>query len=403
MSGFTFEKHSKHCTLRFTPAIAQMPWAEVEAVTGQVKKSIHEASTEFVLVDLSQLQKLPTGLVASLVRTWKELDEGRRRFVVVAPHTSVREELDQAGLSSLWKIVPSVADGHAALGVLGDTDVEMSQIPLVETANPKSEPSEPFAFEEQKRYCSVTLSPMLMTMNWTDVQAATSEVIAKLEAAKKNSVMVDLSSMTMINSGIIASLVRIWKKMQERKWQFSVVSPNEVVSDVLKVAGLLKVWSVVDDREEAIYDLGASKVALVENRERRLLMLVAVLCAVFAGLALIPMFMNRTEVMGVNSQLTALLLAAAGLATGTISAIKDTGARRAISLLAVVISISVLSTVWFKGNPVASAQQLPQIEIPLPDTPGENSTDEKSTATPRDDEGGGIGPETEQKALEPSI
>ena len=135
MSGFEFEKHSQYCTLRFTPAIAQMPWAEVEAATRQVNQSIHDAATKRVLVDLSQLQKIPAGLVASLVRTWKERDQGQRTFVVVTSHSGVREELDQAGLSSLWKIVPTMADAYTELGVVADTDLTADRTAATMTAS----------------------------------------------------------------------------------------------------------------------------------------------------------------------------------------------------------------------------------------------------------------------------
>lgn len=54
-------------------------------------------------------------------------------------------------------------------------------------------------------------------------------------------------------------------------------------------------------------------------------MFVAIPCIVLAALAIAAMFLNRSEVMGVNAQLTVLSFAAAAVATGLISVLKDSG------------------------------------------------------------------------------
>ncbi|MEQ9409743.1 MAG: STAS domain-containing protein [Fuerstiella sp.] len=364
MSGFAFEKHSEYCTLRFTPDILEMTWTDLESATERVARLVRDAEADCVLVDLSRIDRLPSGLVASLVRLWKQLNENRRKLAVVSPRPGVQKELRQDGLTSLWKMCNTEPEALKALGVHADSPIEVTPVPspaqtsssatpaTTQSSSPHASSPQALVFEEQRRYCSITFYPVLMTMNWSDVEAATTDAIDRLKAAKTNSVMVDLGPLDMINSALVASLVRIWKTMQSSKGQFSLVSPNEMVTEVLKSAGLWKLWSVVDEREEAVYELGASEVALVETRERRLLMLVAVPCAIVAGLALIPMFMKQNNVMGVNAQLTALLLAAAGLTTGLISIVKDSGIRRLLSSIAVVISIAVLSTLWIKGSPI---------------------------------------------------
>jgi anti-anti-sigma factor len=187
-------------------------------------------------------------------------------------------------------------------------------------------------------------------MSWMEVETATTEVIRQLNESENMSVMVDLGQMKMINSGLIASLVRIWKAMKERNGQFSIVSPNDQVTDVLKTAGLWKLWSVVEDREEAVYELGVSRAAVVEKRERRFLVFVAVPCSVIAVLALILMLLKRTDVMGVNAQLAALQFASAGIATGLISIVKDSGKQRIMSCCAVALGAVVLSSLFFRGN-----------------------------------------------------
>ena len=364
MNGVTFEKHSGYCTLRFTPELSEMPWEDVEAATKRVTQLVHDAPANSVLVDLSPLQTMPSGVVASLVRTWKGMDEKHRRFVVVSPLKEVTDELAQTGLTSLWTLASTLEHGYSELGVIGDTDVEIDQVPSP-PVQPVVTSSEPFIFEEQRGFCSVQFNPILMTLSWADVEAGTSQVIQQLEQSNRKSLLVDLGAMDMINSGLIASLVRMWKTMQAKKGQFSLVSPNEIVTDVLKSAGLWKLWSVVDDREEAAYDLGVSRGAQSEQRERRILLMVTVSFAVMSALAMmasksmIPMLMKQAGEIGVNSQLAALLLAAAALVTGVISVIKDSGIRRILSGAAVIVALWVLSSLWSNGNPMRFTELSP--------------------------------------------
>ncbi len=363
MNSVTFKKHSGYCTLRFTADLSEMPWKDVEEATRRVAQLVHDAPVDSVLVDLSSLQTMPSGVLASLVQTWKGMDEKRRQFVVVSPQQLVTEELAQTGLASLWTLTSSLEHAYTALGVVGDTDVEIDQIPASSNQSVVKK-EEPFVFEEQRGFCSVQFNPILMTLSWGDVEAGTSQIIRQLEQSYRKSLLVDLSAMDMINSGLIASLVRMWKTMQQKKGQFSLVSPNEVITDVLKSAGLWKLWSVVNDREEAAYDLGVSRGAQSEQRERRILLMVAVSFAAMSAISMmaaksmIPMLMKQAGDIGVNSQLAALLLAAAALVTGIISVIKASGIPKLFSGTAVVVALGVLSSL-FDGNPMRFTELSP--------------------------------------------
>ena len=68
MNGVTFEKHSGYCILRFTPELSEMPREDVEKATRGVAQFLHDALMNSVLVDLSQLQTTPDGVVDSLVQ-----------------------------------------------------------------------------------------------------------------------------------------------------------------------------------------------------------------------------------------------------------------------------------------------------------------------------------------------
>ncbi len=380
MSGFVFEKHSNYCALRFTPEMENMAWHDVESATKLIADRIHDANMHAVLIDLSQLEKVPTGLLPSIVRIWKAMDSSKRRFVVMATSQVIRDELKQAGLDGLWTVTTTTADSYKALKVTGDSDHEIDR-PKIDggadvTVNEYS--GTPIRFQHQKRFDSVQFFPTCMSLSWMDVESATSDVIRQLKESENLSVMVDLGQMKMINSGLVASLVRIWKCMKERNGHFSIVSPNEQVTDVLKTAGLWKLWSVVEDREEAVYELGVSRAAIVEKRERRFLVFVAVPCAVMSALALILVLMNRTDLFAINSQLAALQFASAAIAIGLISIVKDSGKQRVFSCCAVALGALVLGTLFYKGK-LVPAQETPA-SAAVEETPPPAS-EEKAAAT----------------------
>ena len=99
--------------------------------------------------------------------------------------------------------------------------------------------------------------------------------------------------------------------------------------------------------------------AQVEHREKNVLLTMSMVYAILGAAATIVMWMKREEVVGVNAQLTALLLGAAAVATGVISLLKDSGRRRTVSAIAVGIGLAVLSTLWFRNNPISFGHNLP--------------------------------------------
>ena len=345
MSGFIFERQSTYCTIQYVPNLAELDWQTVEQAKRDVHEQLLNAPTHSMLIDLSAVKQLQSDLVASLVQTWQHLNNGQRRCVLVTTDNKVHQALQPAGLTPLWQTAKTMTEARQTLGISEQSN------------SAAASPANAMIFEDFKRYCSIQFDPQLTSMGWSDVEATTSEVIEKLKDSKNTSVMVDLSTMDYINSGLVASLVRIWKTMKERDGQFSLVCPNEAVTDVLKTAGLWKLWSVVDQREEAVYDLGASKVAIAENREGRLLTFVSVACAAVAALALAVMFNRGGTAEAVDSQLAALLLAAAALTTGLIAIFKESGPRRLLSVVAVIASIGVLSTLFLKTSPISFGRQ----------------------------------------------
>lgn len=363
MSGFSFENHSTYCHLEFTDELLSMPWEQIEGATTRVLEIIQKSKIGSVVVVAPTLTRLPDGLLACLLRIWKSLDSECRKLIFVTENDAVKESLQISGLLEHWRIMPSRAAALALLKLddTGELDlvkpVQKSGKNLV-TAIQQSTSTEPFPFEAHKRYNAIQCGPQLAKLSWADLEAAVSAAIANFEQAVAPNLLLDLSRLTYINSGVVAGLVRLWKATQKRQGQFSVVSPHEDVTSVLKTSGLSRVWTITDTREEAAYALGVSESAIVEKRERTLLVSVSVPFAIVAAVALIPMFLKRETVLGVNSQLAALLLGSAALTTGLIALIKEDGIRRILSAAAVLLSILVLSTLVFRGNPISIFRSL---------------------------------------------
>ena len=147
MTGYVFEKHASYCHLQFTSELAEMEWPAIEAAASEVSQLVKDAPSDSVLANLSALNTMPEGFVALLVRLWRELDAGQRKFAVVAPQDNIQLELKQTGLSSLWHITDSVSAAHEALGVTGKESPAVSPAaPLptpTETSEPPSAPESP--------------------------------------------------------------------------------------------------------------------------------------------------------------------------------------------------------------------------------------------------------------------
>ena len=363
MSGLSFENHSSYCHLEFTDELHSMPWEQIEAATTRVLELIQKSSAGSIIVLAPTLSRLPDGLLACLLRIWKSLDSRSRNLIFVTESDAVKESLQISGLLEHWRIVPTKAAALAFLKLEDTGELDLinpnpTSAKGVTNVNQEAASSEPLPFEAYKRYNAIQCDPLLSKLSWADLEAAVSAAISNFELAAAPNLLLDLSRLTYINSGVVAGLVRLWKATQKRQGQFSVVSPREDVTSVLRTSGLARVWTITDTREEAAYALGVSQAARVEKRERTLLVAVSVPFSIIAALALIPMFLKRETVLGVNSQLAALLLGSAALTTGLIALIKEDGVRRKLSAGAVLLSIMVLSTLVFRGNPISIFRSL---------------------------------------------
>jgi anti-anti-sigma factor len=139
-----------------------------------------------------------------------------------------------------------------------------------------------YQYEPQTSYDLVRLLPTLNSAQWSDIERTGGDLLQKLDASRTPALLMDLSEMTYMGSAVVALIVRCWKSLKARNGKLVVVCDNDVVREVLVLAGLDKLWPVVDSGERGLQELGIRK-TLVSPVVTRTLALLGLAVAVLAA------------------------------------------------------------------------------------------------------------------------
>ncbi len=152
----------------------------------------------------------------------------------------------------------------------------------------------------------LVLLPELNNVQWGDIDAIGTEVLNSMSTQKNPYIIVDLSPLNYMGSAMVALIVRVWKAAQAKDGKISVVCPHDGVREVLKLASLDKVWSIVNTREEARSALGlrgSSSLTSTDNGNSSksnagwiVAGILLVICAGLAVIALNPGIINNEVV-----------------------------------------------------------------------------------------------------------
>jgi anti-anti-sigma factor len=113
-----------------------------------------------------------------------------------------------------------------------------------------------YRFESVNGCSTVTLLPELNDKQWADIERVGSEIVERISAAPSPKVIVDLTQLSYMGSAMVALIVRLYKTVNSRGGKMVVVNQHELVHEVLKLAGLTKLWTIVGNRQEAYAALG---------------------------------------------------------------------------------------------------------------------------------------------------
>jgi len=209
-----------------------------------------------------------------------------------------------------------------------------------------------FNFVENRGHSVVRFEAELLEMSWGDVEKEAAEVVEQIKSTETARLIIDLTPMKLIQSGLVASLVRMWKATDgwpDRK--VVVASDSDVVKDVIRSAGLLNLMKVVDSFEEATSEIKVSTEAQVEIREKRVVAWAAFPVALFSAAALYPVLRMDNELIQTGAKTTATLAASFACIASIFSMVKDDGYRRAFGVLSMLIGLTVLGVLYAHQPP----------------------------------------------------
>lgn len=115
-----------------------------------------------------------------------------------------------------------------------------------------------YHIEQNASYATITLLPSLNEAQWSDIEKAGTDITGRLNGMRSPAVLVDLTPLNYMGSSMVAMIVRCWKNVQSNKGRIVVICNNDVVREVISLAGLTKVWPIVETREAALKELGVS-------------------------------------------------------------------------------------------------------------------------------------------------
>lgn len=216
----------------------------------------------------------------------------------------------------------------------------------------------PYRFENAGGYSVIAIQPELNDSQWADFEKVGNDLLQQIGSAAQPSIIIDLSSLSYMGSAMVALIVRIWKHIQENKGKMVVVNSNEMVFEVLKLAGLSNVWTIVATREEGLKQLGKRPAAVGAaggdgGSGMALIGAVGVIGAL-VGLALMWKGIGAPKVpMAITFGFAAL-----GLFGGTMSASKGSGTQQTLGIGVVIASVAAL-LVGIVAMPTGQAAPLP--------------------------------------------
>lgn len=114
----------------------------------------------------------------------------------------------------------------------------------------------PFLFESWPTHTQVRLLRGLSAAPWPEVEKVGNEVVGEVDRQEAPRCLIDLTALDNMRSADVALIVRIWKAVKNRNGKVAVVCNNDLVLKVISLAGLDKVWTIVETREEGLEHLG---------------------------------------------------------------------------------------------------------------------------------------------------
>lgn len=228
---------------------------------------------------------------------------------------------------------------------------------------------------------AVSLRPDLNETDWTEIERVGSEILDRVRACDRPRTIVDLTSMNHMGSSLVALIVRIWKVVGERSGEFVVVNDNDLVGEVMEIAGLAEKWTIVSTRQQAVAILGGSGAASAGPGAGVAWLIASALVLVLGGLAITDAIVGGLAATAIGVVPLLEIVAIVGilgvLAAGT-AAWRGSDAIQLLSVFVITLSgvlfitavlLIVNRAAWMEGE--GKPKRVHQVNHTLPTNLGE--------------------------------
>jgi anti-anti-sigma factor len=199
----------------------------------------------------------------------------------------------------------------------------------------------PYEYNMAKGYAVVAFNPSLGDCRWGDIEKVGNEIKGQLVALDRPTFLLDLTRLEFMGSSVVALIVKLWKAAQEKEGDMVVVNSNSMIGEVLEIAGLTRVWKIVDSHEEAEQLLGVKSFTPASPMS---IFFLAILGWVAAAGTLFFVVAPRKQLLQLDFQTAKTLAFTCGgvaIIAGLVAIIRDRGVWRLLGVLLVIIAAGV--------------------------------------------------------------
>lgn len=235
-----------------------------------------------------------------------------------------------------------------------------------------------YRLEMARSHAVLRLDPEMGNAAWGDIDRVGNELIASVNGQSTPAWLIDLSRLEYMGSALVALVVRVWKAVQNGGGKVVVVCGGGMPQEVLRLAGLDKVWTITSTYEEGLRKLGVAGASTGGAGTSQgggdvaegfpLLAVLSLICAVAAGVALGIIFSGRP----INRDLIVAGLLGGGVAAavlGVVSVIKERGWGRWLGAAAGIAGLVFAIAGYSKLPPTAAAPLPAAVPVEEPAEP----------------------------------
>jgi len=213
-----------------------------------------------------------------------------------------------------------------------------------------------YRIEFDRNRAIVSLLPPLNEVPWADIEKIGGDVVLQLAGRQTPLLLVDLSALNYMGSAQVALVVRMFKTVKERGGKLVVANKHPLVLEVLTIAGLNKLWTIVDSRAAGLKLLGGGSAGDDDSAGGGVVSGIGIAALAFAGVALVAVITKADWLPAQSAILLELSAGGVAFLCGLLALLKGSrtvGSCVLIGSVAVLLA-GVFSLGAMKSQPTAS-------------------------------------------------